>query len=276
MEYSVDWLSFSIPRKGVLGAHSFDLASVAENSVRWFFGIYAEAIADGQTFTPARAKNKTYSQSWQRADGGVMLFADRRRDTILIEISGEGCKTLRKHDSLEEVLAKGAERLSRIDLAVDIVTAVTPQAFAEERDVKRFKNTSDIKSETGDTYYVGSWKSKRFARVYRYSKPHPRSASLRVEHVFRGRAAKEFGRALLAGGYASAVLSVGRVYGWSHSIWEPEKVEPIKFTSGQVRKTDKNTVFWLYGAVASAMAKAIQRGDVDLNDWLAHLNTIKT
>lgn len=270
MEYSIDYLSFTIPFDTIAQENHSLMGQLAEQTVSDFLGVYTHAITDNQTFTIGRGR-APYAASWGRADNGVRIFASPTISHVLVEISGIGCKTLRAHDQLEEVLALVCNRVSRIDLAVDIVTDAKPYQFASQRLVERFKTITDWRSETGDTYYVGSMRSDRFARIYRYAPPHPRSKTLRIEHVFRRSAAKSLASSILANGYASTVRSAGDIYGWSAPQWTPQDVEPIVLRSGQERKGTKNTIFWFYGAVTSAAVKACRRGELDLEDWIAHV-----
>lgn len=146
-----------------------------------------------------------------------------------------------------------------------------PVDFAPMRDVKRFKAEGYVHSESGETFYVGSPKSDRMARVYRYFSPHPRSSDLRVEHVFRRAQAKALAESILAGGILRAAAGCGLVFGWKHEAWDTGQVEPIETRAVTLKKTSKNTVGWLYGSVTSAVSKAVRAGDIDLDEYIIHL-----
>lgn len=270
MDYSIDYLSFTVPFEPPAEGRYYELGELCEQAVSEFLGVSIHAVLDNQPFTVFSGR-APYKVSWGRADGGVRIFGSPTLSNVLVEITGTGCKTLRSHEALEKILSMVGNRASRVDLAVDMLTTTTPAEFAAKRDVERFKTISDIRSATGETYYVGSQKSDRFARVYRFAPPHPRSASLRSEHVFRRDAAKAFIKSLLAGSYAGAVAACGKVYGWAHSAWEPGTTEPMELVSGQTRQSAKNTVNWLYGTVSSAVAKAYAKDDIDLEHFIAHL-----
>jgi tellurite resistance protein len=270
VEYSVDYLSFTVPFDTLKPELSHLLGGLAEQAVSDFLGVYIHAILDNQPFTVLRGR-APYAASWGRADGGVRIFGAPQISHVLVEITGAGCKTLREHGQLEEILSLVSGRVSRIDMAVDIETATPVAEFASLRAIERFKSISDIRSETGDTYYVGSWKSDRFARVYRFAPPHPRSDKLRVEHVYRRDAAKAFAKVLLAGGYPAAVAGAGMVYGWSHPSWDTGDVQPIEATAGQLRKSSKNTVNWLYDTVTSSIIKQVKKGELNLDEFINHI-----
>lgn len=273
MEYSIDYLSFTIPCEKLDFQPIYSYGEIVEKTVVGYLGELTDALLDNQPFDILRGR-APYAASWGRADGGVRFFGSPTLTHVLVEISGTGCKTLRSHDALESLLNLVAARVSRIDMAVDIACDTTPFDFAEKRDVARFKTISDIRSETGDTFYVGSWKSDRFARVYRFAPPHPRSKTLRVEHVYKAAAAKAFAKVLLRGDYAGAAAGAGRVYGWAHDVWDTRGIAPLEAVSGQTRKTNKNTVNWLYDAVASSVVKQVQKGDLNLEDYIAHLRKV--
>jgi len=270
MRYTIDYLSFTVPFATIAAHNSHLLGVVAETAVSDFLGDKINAILDGQKFETLRGR-APYAASWGREDGGVRIFAAPQIPHVLVECSGTGCETIRKHREMENILAMVLQRVSRLDLAVDIVCDVPPHEFAVKRDVERFKAIGDIRSETGETYYVGSLKSERFARVYRYSEPHPRADTLRVEHVFRRDAAKVLARELLESGVSSVVAGVGRVYGWTHALWTPQFVEPANLSVMRMKKENTATVRWLYGAVTSAIVKAVRRGELDLDDLNDHI-----
>lgn len=270
MEYSIDYLSFTVPTDAIGQMNNHLMGQLAESAVSEFLGVSIHALLDNQPFSVLRGR-APYSASWGRADGGVRFFGSPRLDHVLAEVSGTGCKTLRAHSRLDEVLRLVAPRASRVDLAVDILCPTKPHVFAAERAVERFTTITDWRSETGDTFYVGSMKSDRFARVYRFAEPHPRSHQLRVEHIFRRTAAKAFAKAILQDGYAASVRAAGDVYGWSHPQWQPEQVSAANISAHQVRKPERNTINWLYGAVTSSIVKALRNNELDLEDFFSHI-----
>ena len=273
MEYSIDYLSFTIPCEKLEFDPLYTYGSIIEKTVVGYLGDLTDALLDNQPFDILRGR-APYVASWGRADGGVRIFGSPKLTHVLVEITGTGCKTLRSHDALESILSLVAARVSRIDMAVDIECNTKPTEFAEQRNVERFKSISNTQSETGDTYYVGSWKSDRFARVYRFAPPHPRSKTLRVEHVYKAAAAKAYARTILSSGSAAAAAGSGLVWGWSHPEWNTGDITPMETVSGQTRKTNKNTVNWLYDTVASSVVKQVKKGDLDLEDYIQYLRKI--
>lgn len=272
MNYCVDYLSFTVPFSTISVRNSHLLGVVTESAVQDYLGDSINAVLDSQPFNVLHGR-APYAASWGREDGGVRFFSAPQISHVLVEITGTGCKTLRAHNALESILTVVQDRVSRLDLAVDIITDVKPATFAAKRDVERFKAIGDIRSETGETYYVGSLKSERFARVYRYAEPHPRAATLRVEHVFRREAAKVVAREILASGYNAVIAGAGGIYGWTHEVWTPESTEPASLKVGRMKREDKSTVRWLYGAVIQGVIKAVKRGDLDFEEWVQNMRT---
>lgn len=267
---SIDYLSWTIPTDAIGNTRNHLLGPMTEQVVNEFMGSDIDALLDDQPFTLLRGR-APYQASWGRADGGVRFYSSSSLSNVLVEVSGVGCKTIQARQVLPRILAMVQTRLSRIDLAVDIETKTAPYVFAAKRDVAKHRTITDWRSDSGDTFYVGSMKSDRYCRVYRFNPPHPRSAMLRVEHVFRRAAAKSFGAALLASDYAAAAAAAGRIYGWSHPDWQTENVTELQLSSGQVRKTERNTVNWLYGPVTQSIVKNVRNNQLDLEHFIDHL-----
>lgn len=270
MKIAIDYLSFTIPFDQVYDTPNYQLGSAVEQTTNAYMGQLIDAILDNQSFAVGRPR-APYSVRWGREDGGVSIFAGAACPHILVEITGRGCETVRKHEALQSLLCLVQGRATRLDIACDIETDISPSAFACERDVKRFKATSDMRSSEGETFYVGSFHSDRFARVYRFNDPHPRANLLRVEHVYRRSLAKALAKTILSDGLAAAAAGCGVAFGWSNPLWNTERVEPSCTVSGQVRKTAKATVKWLYGTVTQSVVKQVKRGELDLNAYIEHL-----
>lgn len=271
MYHLVDYLSFTVPFTPIDRRFNHALASFAEAAIDKFLEGQFGAIVDGQEFTVG-AGRRPYSFSWGRADGGVRIFAACSIPNVLVEITGTGCQTLRQHQALENILAMVQERVTRLDLAVDITTDTMPADFVEKRDVQRFKSLGHRDSDTGSTWYVGSEKSDRWARVYRYYWPHPRHAQLRVEHVFRRKAAKAATKGILESGYANVVNACGDVFGWTHEEWDASETVGTPLKTVPVSRASKNTVRWLYGAVTQAIVRVVRHGELDYDEWNEHVS----
>lgn len=238
-------------------------------------GAYADAISSGLTdmfgetlrnavFGGEWSKNgrsrAPYVDAWKLGENGITLFASPTLTHACIEISGQGCERLIAMETLGAVLESSGERVTRIDIASDIETAIMPDEFVAQVSHERMRASGYQKSETGETAYVGSQKSDRYARVYRYAEPHPRSKLLRVEHVFRRDYAKKVAHACAQSGVDSVARAAGDAFGWSHAVWKPEGNNDTDIsTVGAERKMGK-TVFWLVHSVAPAFRRLIAEG----------------
>lgn len=270
MEISIDYLSFTIPFEQVYDTPNHRLGIAVEEMTNAYLGTFTDAIIDNQPFSMGKPR-APYSARWGREDGGVSIFAGPACPHILIEITGRGCETVRAHSALEGLLNLVQQRATRLDVACDIRCETKPHTFAQKRDVNRFKSITDMRSETGDTFYVGSFKSDRFARVYRFAEPHPRAQLLRIEHVYRRDNAKKLVAEILSSGLTAAAAGCGVAFGWSHELWDTSNVTPATIKAGQKRKSGKDTVRWLYGVVTQSVIKQVKAGNLDFDEWVEHM-----
>lgn len=161
----------------------------------------------------------------------MMLFGGSQFGNFLYELSGRGCDTFDTPHERFFALSYLGPHLTRLDIAIDIECDVSPIEFADARTHNRFRSKWTIESDEGQSVYVGSPKSDRYAVVYRYEEPHPRSHLLRIEHRFRRELAKE-----TAAAYCDEhadefgfVTSVGLSWGWEHEAWayRDAEAEPL-------------------------------------------------
>lgn len=205
---------------------------------------------------------KMFSDSVRSSSAGVTIFMRPTLNFTLFEFSGTGCDMLRKRKSLRDILKLYGNRATRIDIAVDIECTIDPREFAEQRDTKRFTSFSIDKSEAGVTHYVGSRKSDRFARVYRYAAPHPRSHLLRVEHVLRNDEAKQLALLTTSSSLQSIVSALGNSFGWHHPVWGQKRTDaPLKSAPREAKQG--HTERWLLSAVLPACQRLIDEGSID-------------
>lgn len=191
----------------------------------------------------------------------------------VVQFAGGGVDYLESNGKLGAVLQAWHERASRVDIAVDIETDICPKDFAETRSNDRFQSFSHWNSVQGQTSYVGSMKSERYARVYRYNEPHPRAGLLRVEHVFRRLYAKQLAARLLSVKPEALMRACGEIYGWQHPLWQPELV--CDQDSAEIRLTPKErhrsqTLRWLEDVCIPAAVRLHLEGEIpDLWVWMA-------
>lgn len=189
---------------------------------------------------------------------GVRVFYSPSQLDMLIEISGEGCERMEHDGGLESIVQAHVDNLTRVDIATDILTDLDPQEFVDARTNKRHKSTETSISPTGTTCYVGSRRSDRFARVYRYAYPHPRAGLLRVELVYRGEQSKALARTWLEHGNDETAARAGNQYGWAHPSWEPRSTEKIE--AWRPDRTTHNKMHWYHSQVKPAIRALVAQG----------------
>lgn len=261
MIVTVDWISFTFPfvlqkdEDGVI-----DSGISFERALETGWGDMLSFIEAFEDWMPGGGR-APYTNSVRSAQAGVTFWSSPTMEHVLCEISGTGCHMLRASGILERLIERQSKRITRIDIAVDIESEVKPREFATRHSVKRFKSGRDIWSETGETMYVGSEKSERYARVYRYFPPHPRSHLLRVEHVFRAEQAREVAKLVLTSSPYDLAASVGAVYGWEHPIWQHGIDNPTPVSSYSQDRHMGGTVRWLFNQVLPAIERVASEGE---------------
>lgn len=266
----IDWLSFTLPCPEALasGHHVLDFA---HRELRKIGASWHEYVFRSQAWDNGAGRAPFRYALW-RSDKGVRIFGGGPLDLVLFEISGRGCEGLRDFDLARKMVGEISAHITRIDYACDVRTGVLPSEFVASRQHYRFRSTTSISSDTGQTVYIGSPKSDRFARVYRYSKPHPRSGLLRIEHVFRRAMAQSAVKALLTATSTKEYQALlGNTFGWQHTTWQPGVVTDERVRAAIVTHEHEDTVLWLYKQVAPALRKVYTAGAIDLEDWWRHV-----
>lgn len=208
---------------------------------------------DGPTFPP-------YSHGWQDASTKSTIMHNPKLDHALLQCPGKACASITAVGMLDELLTKVADRCTRIDVAVDIVTDVSPDEFVSAGYSRRFSYASRTDSPQGESVYIGSPSSTRRAVVYRYHEPHPRSDRLRVEHRLKGDHAKHKCRQILEGGLEAAVAGLGGVFGWQHSLWALEDATDAPLPPRGVAAVSGAQVRWAMTQVFPALRRYEREG----------------
>jgi Uri superfamily endonuclease len=160
-----------------------------------------------------------------------------------------------------------APHLTRLDIACDILTETRPLDFVTKRNPGRFKSHSEVFSESGETCYVGSKQSNRYARVYRYNAPHERAHLLRVEYVIRAEDAVLTANALLQSGQDAVAKSLGRQYGWYHEDWNVEDTSDARLVAYRPDRREGKTLYWLNDTIAPLLVRLAREGIIDPDLW---------
>jgi len=259
MRTHIDWLTFTMSMVYVDESDAAYANAIAYG-FEDMFGVELRADAFGGNWTKNERSRAPYTDSWADPDNGITLFASPNLTHCCVEISGKGCEALIERGLLEKILIAAHERVTRIDIACDIETAITPLEFVKEVKHERMRTSGHVLSETGETCYVGSQKSERFARVYRYNAPHPRSHLLRVEHVFRKDYAKKVAQACAVHTLEQIAKSSGDAFGWRHTVWDVAQTDGCDLSVVKERGRAGGSIFWLVHSVAPAFRRLVQEG----------------
>jgi len=267
MRSHIDWITFTMTMRYQSSyPETFSTADVygAAMEATWLANFDSDllAAAYGGIWEKNEHSRAPYVDSWQLRDAGITLFASPTLTHCCVEISGQGCERLIKAGLLDMVLDNVRERITRIDIACDIETEVAPEEFTEKRKHKRMQAGGHQFSKTGKTVYIGSQKSDRYARVYRYNKPHPRAHLLRVEHVFRKAYAKRVAYEITAGGIDAVVSAAGNAFGWMHDVWGSGDGGCADLSIVSEKRATSRTVFWLVNSCAPAFKRLCDDGTI--------------
>lgn len=263
----IDWISFSIPMDTSKMEDERDAPQEVVNSLERLHDDLPEWLALGEEFE-ARNGRAPYRTSWARHDDGMRIFAHPALSHALVEITGRGCDSLQDLGKTNDVLKAVSGRVTRLDIACDILTTTQPKDFAEERHVGRFKAHSYVTSESGSTFYVGAKTSDRYCRVYRYNEPHERSPLLRVEYVIKAETAKFVVSSILEQGIRPVVAALGDTFGWLHNDWRMTD-ERAELKVYRPDRREGKTLFWLADTIAPLLARLHKAGTIDLDTWFS-------
>lgn len=245
-----------------------ELYHITRRALRGLSDEHESWIFNGQGYDRA-SRIGTFDLCLSRDDSGVRLAGRGPSKRILVEASGRACDAIREPELSRTIVSSLLESITRMDYAVDIRTGTVPSEFVNARGHKAFRTLSYIQSDTGTTAYVGSPKSDRFARVYRYNPPHPRSELLRVEFVFRRGMARAAATQYCQQNSNRNFLSrLGNTWGWKHRDWQPDEQSNEKLEVPSVDRKTEDTIAWLYKQVAPAMRRVLQSGGFDMADFL--------
>jgi len=267
MRSHIDWLTFTLtPRYRTTYADGTTADEMYREAIEQaFIQTFGEGDTEGLfggEWEKQERSRAPYIDAWKLGIRGITVFASPTLNHLCVEISGQGCEALISEGGLDRILARVEERVTRIDIASDIPTDTKPTAFVAMVNHERMRASGYQKSESGETCYVGSQKSDRYARVYRYADPHPRSHLLRVEHVFRREYAKKVAAQVRNAPVESIAASAGLAFGWAHPDWQPDNVSPDEIRVVFERSTTGKTVFWLIHSCASAFKRLCADGTI--------------
>lgn len=259
----IDWISFTFDVDWQEDTKGWTWDATLTEAIEDAMGWTSEALGEYITSWELSSGRAPYKQSYRCAEG-IYIWFNVNISHALMEITGQGCDFLRQHGLLESLLTRIQERVTRLDLAVDMTCDTTPMEFVEAGTSGRFKSRGHVQSPTGETVYLGSRTSERYCRVYRYAPPHPRHTMLRAEMVFKKQNAKMFvSNAVECGfNYNALALGAGQIYGFEHASWDLRGDE-IALNSYTPERRSGKTVMWLVSQVAPAFKKLVKEGVIE-------------
>jgi len=261
MRTHIDWLTFTMPM--IYGDDSDESYALAIQA--GFMDMFPQSVVCnifGGAWTKGERSRAPYTDAWVDIESGISLYASPNLTHCCVEISGQGCERIIEAGEMQTILAACAQRVTRSDLGSDIETEVAPGEFVKKTSHERMRASGHQISETGETCYVGSKKSDRYARVYRYYYPHPRANLLRIEHVFRRKYAKKVATEIVASSLESVTVASGLAFGWMHELWAIGDVESADISVISERRNTGKTVFWLIHSCASAFRRLCSDGTI--------------
>lgn len=260
----LDWVSFTVVRPDEYHETDylqfvFDALGNVLKTTEW------DDFGRGLEFWKVQKHHKPYSVAFTHWNlEGLVVMYSLKRGEMLVELQGRFCE---KFPSWAKRIAHAyTDDCTRLDVAVDVVTDTRPSETGFSLDNK---TVSINFSQSGETVYIGSPKSEKMMRVYRYAEPHPRAGLLRSEVVFRRGWAKKLAGALKhSTGMAQFVADYWRT---QKASWWTELVAPVilaektvDVVSAPIRrgsdKTTASTLNWLSSQVRPAIARAIRDG----------------
>jgi len=267
MRTHVDWLTFTmIPRYESHPDNDISQADYYADAIEkaWTKTFPPEILASafGGSWEKNERSRAPYTDAWTLPGAGITLFAGISLNHCCVEISGSGCERLIEKGLLEKIIGAVASRVTRIDIASDIETEISPDEFVSVRTHSRMRSGGKQYSSSGETEYVGSRSSDRFARVYRYKKPHPRAHLLRVEHEFHRDYAKKVAHEIINSSLESIANSAGLAFGWAHEIWDTKPDTSVDLSVVAAERNAGKTVFWLVNSVAPAFKRLCADGTI--------------
>lgn len=268
MHIKIDWLSFSLVWHSRTQRGAGETLTNINIELDQLDPALMDILDIGAHWEAAPGR-KTYTDSFVHPVSKVRLFFNPTLKHCLFEISGQGCDWLFNRGDMLRLLSIVRERVTRIDIACDMQTTTTPEAFVTEREMGRFKASSHVTEESGETRYVGSRSSNRFARVYRYNPPHPRAHLLRCEYELKAEDGKRAALAVLTDGLEAVAVKLGNDFGWKHPDWERTLAEPAALTAYRAERGQGKTLYWLNNTVAPLLARLHKEGVLDIEQWLA-------
>jgi len=256
----IDWLAFTV---------RLPVCETWQQAHERLLDVLASELECFPSFDDADIRPITGRPPYRTATtkNGISLLVNHLVPHATVEVTGQGCVMLGEAGMRELLASKRVqEATTRLDIATDILTTVQPLEVQQAGYSERFESYSIVQSKSGDTLYVGSPKSDRFVRVYRYAEPHERAPFLRVEYVMRGDKAKAMMRFVADSTVVMAAASLNHVFDWRHPLFDSCKDSPRVPTIANNRASI-GTQQWLMQQVRPALLKLAATGELSESFW---------
>lgn len=229
----------------------------------------AASWAFGMGWTTESGKHG-YKRAYLLQDGGVQVQVGHNSGRIQVVLSGRGCEMLNdlsdlyQRDQWANIWAQGdAIKVTRIDLARDFATDVTPLDLVEHITPGRGRTSGYISSPTGQTMTYGSRQSEKYLRVYRYSEPHPRHKTLRFEWEIKGDKATQAYNFIRQGQTVDGILAgLALDFGVSSGLWGDNLMIGDSIRLKHEPKERAGKTRWLYKVCVPALRSALWEGTI--------------
>jgi hypothetical protein len=257
VDAKIDYLSFTVMVDVRQAGQGDLLESAVIEALQAHHPQFVDGFAQRVTWSSAGGRGHYSAALFSQASYATIRFGGTANH-ILVEMPGTACSLARDEGCLDQIVEEAAQRLTRLDVAVDIPGGGSPREFVQAGYNDRFKSYAEIVSESGITEYVGSMKSERY----------PRAGTLRVEFVLRSDYAKAAATVLQTESTTALAERLGNSFGWLSQAWKPESLTDGKLKATRADRHEPGRVRWLYQVVAPAIVKASRDGLLDLEEFV--------
>lgn len=194
----IDWLTCTLDARAGAGLP------------RYIWPLHNAGFDINRDDRPAQFRRYPYNHVITLNPAGRLYWDDTDNVSFAsVELTGSECTDI--GDAAVLKLAAESRNVSRLDIAIDIECQTMPTDFVAEGVSASFSSRQVITSDTGQTVYIGSTKSDRYLRVYRYTgSEHPRSHLLRLEFCLRNDRAWSTARAMMQSSHSDPAQSIAR------------------------------------------------------------------
>lgn len=210
---------------------------------------------------------KGHAGSIYEPETGAAMFLGGSNSVSVFEAGGRACKVASELSGYRNMASESAKTCTRIDVAIDFDLPPADIASYVTGWSKRIKAHSWVNSPSGQTLYLGSPTSERFARIYRYAEPHPRARFLRVEIVSRRKHAKAVCEAVHAQGLGAAAAALLAGLGLQGSDFHAFENTSVPVTPVENNRSAAKRVLWMLKQVTPALVDMHKRGEMDARQW---------